>query len=95
MVRGATGYSFNQEIKDSILFEYHDISNDNALPDLDIIVARDILSYITVQQQAGLVNDFFEKVKSHGLVFIGTNEQLPQSEWKPVARAPVSAFVKK
>jgi len=95
MVRGSSGYTFNQEIKDSILFEYHDISNDNALPDLDIIVARDILSYITVQQQATLVNDFFEKIKSHGIVIIGANEVLLSSEWRAVAKPPVSAFVKK
>ncbi|MDR0447548.1 MAG: chemotaxis protein CheW, partial [Treponema sp.] len=40
MVRGPNGYTFNQEMKDSILFEYHDILNSNTLPDLDIILAR-------------------------------------------------------
>ncbi|MDR2759828.1 MAG: chemotaxis protein CheW, partial [Spirochaetaceae bacterium] len=38
MVRGRNGYSFNQAIKDSLLFEYHDILNENSLPELDIIL---------------------------------------------------------
>jgi purine-binding chemotaxis protein CheW len=93
MVRGAGGYSFNQAVKDSILFEYHDIINDNPLPDLDIVLARDILSFLPVSEQERLVAQFVEKIKSRGLVILGRNEELSEQEWRTAAKPPVSAFV--
>jgi purine-binding chemotaxis protein CheW len=95
MVRGSSGYSFNQTIKDMILFEYHDILNDNPLPDLDIILARDILSFIQVDEQEKLLAQFAEKLKSRGLVFIGKNEELGEAEWRAVSRPPVSAYIRR
>jgi purine-binding chemotaxis protein CheW len=91
--KGRSGYSFNQAVKDSIVFEYHDILNDNPLPDLDIILARDILSFIPVQDQEKLIAGFGEKLKSRGLVILGRNEIMPASGWRSVAKDPVSAFV--
>jgi purine-binding chemotaxis protein CheW len=95
MVRGTSGYTFNQEIKDAILFEYHDITNDNALPDLDIILARDVLSFISPDDQSRLVLEFSDKLKTQGLVFLGTNEELPDTEWRSTAKQPVTAYTRK
>jgi len=95
MVRGPNGYTFNQEIKDSILFEYHDVLNDNSLPELDIIVARDVISFFPVLEQGKIVNEFSERLKSHGVVFLGTNEELAETEWRASARPPLSAFMKR
>ncbi|MDR0387437.1 MAG: chemotaxis protein CheW [Treponema sp.] len=94
MVRGKNGYSFNQEIKDSILFEYHDILNGNQIPEVDIIIARDFLSFISLQDQEKVIAEFSEKLKKGGLVILGKNEQLPVDDWQPVAKDPVSAFVR-
>jgi purine-binding chemotaxis protein CheW len=93
MVRGRNGYSFNQTIKDSITFEYHDVLNDNLLPELDIIVARDMVSFFAAPEQEKLLNDFSEKLKGRGIILLGRNEQLP-GEWRPVAKDPVSAFMR-
>jgi purine-binding chemotaxis protein CheW len=95
MVRGANGYSFNQVIKDSILFEYHDIVNENPLPDLDIVLARDILSFLPVPAQEKLIVQFMEKLKSRNIVFLGRNEELLGNEWRTAAKPPVSAFAYK
>jgi purine-binding chemotaxis protein CheW len=91
MVKGRSGYSFNQEIKDSIVFEYHDILHENPLPDLDIILARDVLSFLPAQDQARIVNGFGEKLKSRGIVILGRNESL-SGDWQFVGKEPVSAF---
>jgi purine-binding chemotaxis protein CheW len=93
MTKGRNGYSFNQAVKDSIVFEYHDVLNDNPLPDLDIILARDILSFLPVQEQEKLMAGFEEKLKSRGLVILGRNEIMPPSGWRSIAKDPVSAFV--
>jgi purine-binding chemotaxis protein CheW len=91
--KGRNGYSFNQAVKDSIVFEYHDILNDNPLPDLDIILARDILSFLPVNEQEKLIAGFGEKLKSRGLVILGRNEIMPASGWRSIAKDPVSAFM--
>lgn len=70
-------YTFSQEIKDSIMFEYHDCKNANALPMVDIIFARDILSVLEENAQETVVSDFFEKMKGNGVVIIGENEAVP------------------
>jgi len=93
-VKGRNGYSFNQEIKDSIVFEYHDILNENPLPDLDIILIRDMLSFIPVQDQNKLISGFAEKLKDQGIVFTGRNEVLSENEWQLIGKDPVSAFVR-
>jgi len=95
MVRGSSGYSFNQEIKDAILFEYHDIANDNALPDLDIILARDLLSFLSLEDQSHLISEFSEKLKTQGIIFLGMNEELPDTEWRSAAKQPVTAYMKR
>ncbi|MDR3276573.1 MAG: chemotaxis protein CheW [Treponema sp.] len=93
MVKGKNGYSFSQELKDAALFEYHDILNGNVLPELDIILMRDLLSFISVQNQDKMRAEFSEKLKKNGLVILGNSEELPPDEWQSVSREPVSAFV--
>jgi purine-binding chemotaxis protein CheW len=93
MNKGRSGYSFNQEIKDSIVFEYHDILNDNPLPDLDIILIRDVLSFLQVEDQKRLIGSFAEKLKSKGIVVMGRNEMLSGADWEFIGREPVSVFV--
>jgi len=93
MVKGKSGYSFTQAIKDSIVFEYHDVLNDNPLPDLDIILARDTLSFFSDQDQGRLIDSFAEKLKNQGLVFMGKNEELPGGRWVSKSGELVSAFM--
>ncbi len=72
-------YTFNQEIKDSIMFEYHDCKHTNALPTVDIIFARDILSLLDEKSQESVVSDFIEKMKGNAIAVIGENEDMPDS----------------
>jgi purine-binding chemotaxis protein CheW len=90
--KGRSGYSFNQTIKDSIVFEYHDIMNDNPLPELDIILIRDVLSFIPVNDQTRIIDGLKEKMKSKGIVIPGRNEQLPGIDWMPIGKDPVAMF---
>lgn len=72
-------YTFSQDIKDSIMFEYHDCKHTNALPAVDIIFARDILSLLDEKAQESVVNDFIEKMKGNAVAIIGENEEMPDS----------------
>ena len=93
MVQGKNGYSFSPEIKDAVLFEYHDVLNENTLPNLDIILARDIMSYFPVADQNKLIDDFHEKMKDKGLVIVGKNEEIFGTNWTSLSNDTVSAFV--
>ena len=72
-------FTFNQEIKDSIMFEYHDCKNTNVLPMIDIIFARDILSLLDEKAQDTILGDFLEKMKGNAIAIIGENERIPSS----------------
>jgi len=92
-VRGSSGYSFNQAIKDSIVFEYHDITNENALPEVDIILVRDVLSFLPAQDQGRIVADFSDRLKNRGIVILGRNEELSGVIWQSIADDPISAYM--
>ncbi len=72
-------YTFSQEIKESILFEYHDCRNTNALPMVDVIFARDILSLLDAAAQETVIADFLEKMKGNAIAILGENEAMPSS----------------
>jgi purine-binding chemotaxis protein CheW len=93
LIKGRAGYGFNQIIKDAIVFEYHDVTNANTLPDIDIVFIRDTLSYLNDEARQKVLDDIGEKLKSKGLVIIGDNEKLgPQ--WQAVGKDGISAYVK-
>ncbi|MDR2490972.1 MAG: chemotaxis protein CheW [Spirochaetaceae bacterium] len=94
LVAGASGFSFGPMIKDSIVFEYHDISNENTLPDIDIVFMRDTLSFLPLKTQEKVLVDISEHLKQGGVVVLGRNEKLFGAEWRPIGKEPVSAFVK-
>jgi purine-binding chemotaxis protein CheW len=92
IVHGSNGYSFNQVIKDSIVFEYHDILNENTIPEVDMILVRDVISFLPAQEQTRIVTDFSEKLRNHGVVILGRNEELTGVIWEAIADDPISAF---
>ncbi|MBQ0003047.1 MAG: chemotaxis protein CheW [Treponema sp.] len=75
-------YTFTQEIKDIIMFEYHDCTHSNSLPMVDIVFARDLLSFLSVEAQNMVVGDFDEKLKGNGIIILGQGESLGKgSNW--------------
>ena len=77
MAKTASGENtFNQQIKDSIMFEYHDCQHTNALPMIDLIFARDLLSLLNKDAQNSVLADFEEKLKGNGTLILGDNESI-------------------
>ncbi len=96
LVQGVGGaWFFNQSIKDMILFEYHDCTNQNSVPPMDIIVSRDVLSFLNPKNQTALIADFNEKLKDNGIVLLGKNEAMPQkSGWTRTVQGDIIVFSK-
>jgi purine-binding chemotaxis protein CheW len=93
LTKARSGYSFNQQIKDSIVFEYHDITNENTLPDVSLVLCRDVLSFLTRPQQDTILADIAEKLKPGGLVILGEHEKLGDP-WRPAGKDRIAAFAK-
>jgi purine-binding chemotaxis protein CheW len=93
MIRGKSGYAFDKVIKDSIVFEYHDILHENTVPDLEIILARDILSFLPQTDQERIVQTFSEKLKNRGVAIVGRNEELSGVMWNRMADDPLAAYL--
>lgn len=96
LVKTASGANaFNQQIKDSIMFEYHDCRNTNALPMVDLVFARDLLSLLDEDAQKLVLNDFSEKLKGNGSVILGENEIIhDSSEFLEHTEGALTAFTK-
>ena len=89
-------FTFIPEIRDSIMFEYHDCANTNNLPTCDIIFARDVLSFLPDATQQTIVTEFSEKLKGNGVVFLGQNESLEENpKWAATKVGTITIFGKK
>lgn len=93
LAKGRNGFVFNSTIKDSIVFEYHDVTHPNTLPKLDIVVARDLFSFLPKKNQEALLSEAEEKFKDKTLVVLGKNEFMPSAGWKSIGKDGVTAFV--
>jgi purine-binding chemotaxis protein CheW len=93
MVKGKNGLSFIQPVRDSIFFEFHDALNPNPLPPLDFIVCRDMLSLLAPADQKKMLDDFADKLKPAGLLFLGANER-PGSGWTDAGTEAIGAYRK-
>ena len=89
------GLQFTEDIRNHILFEYHDILHSNPFPPVDVILARDVISFMSKTDQETLLSEFDEKLKSGGLLIIGDKERINAAEWEPVDSAGVVAYRKK
>lgn len=87
-------FQFNQKIKDIVLFEYHDITHPNTFPAVDIIIARDILSFLAYSEQLRMITEFQDKLVPGGLLIIGQNEELPDNDWKKIKNNNITAYRK-
>lgn len=95
MVKGKNGWTFQQTIRDSIFFEFHDVLNSNPIPPVDLILCRDTVSFLSAADQRKLIADFAEKTRHDGAVILGSNERLPEDSWNRRGEGAASVFVKK
>jgi purine-binding chemotaxis protein CheW len=85
---------FNTEIKEMTLFEYHDILHSNHVPAMDMIVARDVLSFLKPEDQSRLLAEFGSVLRPKGILILGKNEQLQAAGWSAVQQGIITAHLK-
>lgn len=93
IVPGQNGYSFREEIRDMVVFEYHDLLHQNSIPAVDLIVARDVLSFMTPADQETAIVRFEEKSTAGTILIVGENERLPETpNWEAVDGGPDGTY---
>ena len=88
-------YVFIPEIKDMIMFEYHDCTNTNSLPNADLILCRDLLSFLPADVQNNVLLDFEDRLKGNGIMILGENESLAgKMQWYENLIENISIYTK-
>ncbi|MFQ3621181.1 MAG: chemotaxis protein CheW [Spirochaetales bacterium] len=94
-MRGKQGISITSELKDRIFFEYHDILHVNVVPDCDLIIARDLLSFLPPPDQSKVLEEFHTKLKPTGILILGNNEEpIDASHWERIPNEHFSVYRK-
>lgn len=96
VVESINGYQFNNEIKDSIRFEYLDVVNTDHFAGYQLICARDVVSFLTEENQMKFFASVSKKMKQGGVLILGENEELPDTgEWNEKTVGSVRVYIKK
>ncbi|MFW6231564.1 MAG: chemotaxis protein CheW [Spirochaetota bacterium] len=76
IVEGSNGYSFNSDIKQIVLFEFSDVTHGSAAPPCELIVIRDVLSFLSERDQRRVITEIEEKAREGTIIVPGANEDL-------------------
>ncbi len=63
-----------EEIKKMVVFDYHNLKNDNGLRNLDVILCRNVMIYFDLEEQKRLAAKFYESLDPGGYLLIGHAE---------------------
>ncbi len=74
--KSAATARLNDEIRRMVVFDYHNLKNDNGLRDLDVIFCRNVMIYFDTEEQKRLVAKFYESLTPGGHLLIGHAESL-------------------
>lgn len=96
MVEGNTGLQFQNSLKDLIMFEFRDLENLEVFSRLDMVIIRDVLSFLKKELQNRVIQVIFDNLKEKGVLILGQNERLPElSGWEDISANGISAYRKK
>ena len=93
-VESRSGLQFNSDLKARILFEFHDVNHLNPMPEVNLAVLRDVISFLKPSDQEKLVTELTDKVRTGGYLLLGTHERLEHPEWKSVGNETWSVYQK-
>lgn len=69
-------YKISDEIKARVEFKQHNLLKDNYPVDYNMIVCRNVLIYFTEEAKDEIFKRFFAALKTKGVLFIGSTEQI-------------------
>jgi purine-binding chemotaxis protein CheW len=64
------------------------------MPPIDLVFARDIISFLPEQSQRTMIDDFEEKVKGNGVIIVGDNENITLPGWSKKNVGSIGMYTK-
>lgn len=90
---GKGGTTFDSRVKDSILFEFSDALHTPGLPRMDVIIARDVVSFMSEENQQAFLSSCEETIRTGGLLVLGDNERpLDFGPWEELSADTLSVY---
>lgn len=85
-----TSYQISDEIKRCVTFKEHNLLKDIYPKDYDLILCRNVVIYFTEEAKDMIYRNFYSSLKNHGVLFIGSTEQI--SNYKDIGFTRMSSF---
>ena len=96
MVESNNGLQFLSTMKDLIMFEFRDLENLEVFSRLDMVIIRDVLSFLKEDLQSRVIQVILDNMKDNGVVILGKNEVLPDlNGWEDISGNGISAYRKR
>ena len=83
-------YQISDEIKKCVTFKEHNLLKDVYPKDYDLILCRNVVIYFTDEAKDMIYKNFYGSLKSKGVLFIGSTEQI--SNYKELGFNRMSSF---
>jgi len=83
-------YQIADEIKRCVEFKEHNLLKDVYPKDFDLILCRNVVIYFTDEAKDMIYENFYKSLKSKGVLFIGSTEQI--SNYKELGFERLSSF---
>jgi chemotaxis protein methyltransferase CheR len=75
-IKTPTGYQVNDDLKNKIRFDYHNLRNDSGFRNMDVVFCRNVLIYFDEAGQELIVNRFWDAMAAKSYLYIGHSESL-------------------
>ena len=85
-----TSYKIADEIKKCVTFKEHNLLKDVYPKNFDLILCRNVVIYFTDEAKDMIYQNFYGSLKSKGILFIGSTEQI--SNYKEIGFDRLSSF---
>ncbi|MBI4688652.1 MAG: protein-glutamate O-methyltransferase CheR [Nitrospirae bacterium] len=69
-------YRIKDEVGKLVIFDLHNLKNENGLSDLDVIFCRNVMIYFDVEEQKRLIAKFYRSLNPYGYLLTGHAESL-------------------
>lgn len=83
-------YQIADEIKRCVTFKEHNLLKDTYPSDYDFILCRNVVIYFTDEAKDMIYRNFYKSLKNHGVLFIGSTEQI--TNYKDIGFKRMSSF---
>jgi chemotaxis protein methyltransferase CheR len=75
-VRINGNFQIAPHVRKMVVFDYHNLKNENGLTGVDVIFCRNVMIYFDLEEQKRLVEKFYRSLKPGGYLFLGHSETL-------------------